>query len=369
MTAFAALVVLVPMLARRRAVASVGRRDIVVYADQLAEVDRDFQRGLIDAAEQVATRTEIGRRILRADAAGRTQPTSGGKPVVAAVLVCLAIPALSFGLYALLGSPTLPDEPLVTRKTVPVDQLSPEALIAKLDERLAANPNDLKGWDVAGPIYLRVGRYGDAANAFRTAIRLGGADAPRQAGLGEALTADAQGVVTAEARGAFEAASTLDPKFPLPKMYLALALSQDGRLQDSVDAWKAVIALGRGYEPWVGAARKELADVEAKLAAETGLPGAPADAPADAAAPASPAAADDPGAQAMIQSMVARLKDRLDAQGGTPEDWGRLIRSYLVLGRNDDAKAAFAKAKTAFNDNPTATAQLLLIVGDLGLAQ
>ena len=366
MTAVAALILLAPMFVPGRRAAPVARSEIAVYADQLTEVERDLDRGVIGAAEAAAAKTEISRRILRADERRKTvtaQPARRTR-IVAGILILFVVPLVSLGLYLELGSPRLPDEPLAERKATPVDKLSPEELIARLDERLAANPNDVKGWDIAGPIYMRTGRFADAVNAFQSAIRLGGPDVRRETGLGEALTASAQGIVTSDARAAFEVASKIDPHFPLPKMYLALALSQDGRLQESADAWKAILASAEGHEPWVAAARKELAGVEAKLAEANGQPAPPQ--PSD---PPQAEAAPDPAAQTMIQSMVARLAERLDRQGGTAEEWGRLIKSDLVLGRTDDAKAAYDKAKSALVGDAAATAQLDAIAVQLGLPQ
>jgi cytochrome c-type biogenesis protein CcmH len=50
---------------------------------------------------------------------------------------------------------------------------------------------------------------------------------------------------------------------------------------------------------------------------------------------------------AMINGMVTQLAARLESDPGDAEGWARLIRSYMVLGRGDDAKAALAKARTA----------------------
>ncbi len=364
MTVLAASIVLIPIWRRRQLDTGLGGGDIAVYADQLKEVDRDVKLGLIGPSEAEAAKTEISRRILRADESSGAVTVNGSKRahLLVGAIILLAMPAITIGIYLDLGSPSMTDQPLAARKTTALEQQSPEDLIARLDERLATNPDDLKGWDVAGPIYARMGRYADAVTAFQNAIRLGGSDARREAGLGEALTANAQGVVTSEARAAFERASALEPNLPLPKMYLALALSQDGRLADSVAAWKAVIATGRGYEPWVKAARKELETVEAELAKETGSQIQPVPGSGGASGPAVTG-------PSMIQSMVQRLRERLDTEGGTPEEWARLIKSYLVLGRTGEAKVTYEKARAAFETNQAASAELMLLVGGLDMPQ
>ena len=45
---------------------------------------------------------------------------------------------------------------------------------------------------------------------------------------------------------------------------------------------------------------------------------------------------------AMIEGMVAQLAERLEGAPDDPEGWARLVRSYMVLGRDQDAKAALA---------------------------
>jgi cytochrome c-type biogenesis protein CcmH len=50
---------------------------------------------------------------------------------------------------------------------------------------------------------------------------------------------------------------------------------------------------------------------------------------------------------AMIEGMVAQLAERLESEPGDAEGWARLVRSYMVLGRPDDARAALDEARTA----------------------
>ena len=72
MTAVAILAVLLP-LGRPRGPAG-GGSDIVVYKDQLQEIDRDRASGLIGDAEAEAARLEVSRRLLSAAAATPVGP-------------------------------------------------------------------------------------------------------------------------------------------------------------------------------------------------------------------------------------------------------------------------------------------------------
>ena len=380
MTAIAVSIVLVPALRRRRGeAASVEAGEVAVYRDQLAEIDRDVEAGLVGSVEADAARAEISRRILRAGRhADATRTASGGSrlvPILAAVLV----PLVAVGLYARLGHPTLPDMPLEARKTAPPAGNSLEELVAKVETHLAANPNDTRGWEVLAPTYMHLGRYDLAAAAWRNAIRTGGPTDRRYNELGRTLVAAGDDQVSPEARAAFEKSLEIEPNGILPRFFLAVALAQDGKKAEAVAAWKDIVARGKGDEPWLADAREELARAEADLAGKPfvpptpapAAPSAPAAPPAPSAAAPGPSAADVEAAAQMspedrakmIETMVGRLRDRLWTSGGPVDEWLRLIRFQTMIGQTDAAAQSLDKARAAYAGDPAALARLDALAG------
>jgi len=71
--------------------------------------------------------------------------------------------------------------------------------------------------------------------------------------------------------------------------------------------------------------------------------------------------------QAAIRSMVESLAERLNANGGTAEDWARLVRSYTVLGERDKATSSLGKARLALAKDEAALARLDAIAHELAL--
>jgi cytochrome c-type biogenesis protein CcmH len=70
----------------------------------------------------------------------------------------------------------------------------------------------------------------------------------------------------------------------------------------------------------------------------------------------------------MIQGMVERLSERLHGAGGSDvEGWLRLVRSYMVLGQTDKARAAVADARRALAGDPNKLRRLDDLVKGLGL--
>jgi cytochrome c-type biogenesis protein CcmH len=320
------------------------------YKAQLEEIKRDVERGLLPQAEAESARAEAARRLIAA-ASGPSEapPPARRTRLAAAALIAVGLPAIAFPLYARLGQPAMPDEPLASRRVAPQTNGEIEAAVAAVEARLIAKPDDGKGWAVIAPVYMRLERYADAAHAYAEALRLLGEDPLRRSAYGEALVAAAGGVVTDEARQAFDRALAEQPGQPQARYYVALAAEQDGKKADATRDYESLLADSPPDAPWRSV-------VNARLAALKGEP-----------APAEGAAAIPEAQRPMIEGMVSRLAERLASNGGSIDEWSRLIRAYAVLHEADKAKAALADARKALAPDANAVATLDALARDLGL--
>lgn len=342
MTGAAVMAVLVPLARRTAAAEDVASHDRAVYRDQLAELERERAEGLIGAAEAEAARAEIARRLLAA--AGPTQRTTGGSPTrrrAAALAGLVGIPAVAFALYLGQGAPGLPGQPLQARLQAPGTERV-DLLVARVEDHLGKNPEDGQGWEVLAPVYMRLGRPGDAAKAYRNAIRILGSSAEREAGLGEAIAMLEGGIVTKEAREAFERARAADPAAPKPRFFLALAREQAGDTRQAAADWRALLADSPPEAPWRPAVEAAVARLEGAAPAA-----APGPSQEDVAAAAEMSTGDR---GAMVEAMVGRLAERLKQQPQDVEGWLRLMRAYTVLGRGGEASAAAQTAMASVPD-------------------
>jgi cytochrome c-type biogenesis protein CcmH len=358
MTAAAVFMVLWPLGRARLATASGG--DLAVYRDQMRELERDRSAGLIGSAEADAARVEISRRLLAAADAQGQAPAASFAPWRRRFIAAAALIALPFGavaLYLALGFPGLPDQPLAARAVGPENR-SIAALVAQVEDRLERNPQDGRGWEVLAPVYMRLGRFDDAVKARRNAVRLLGASPTREADLGEALVAAANGVVTAEAKTAFDRALALDARDPRAKFFAGLAAQQDGKDAEAAAIWRDLLAHAPADAPWANMVRQSLARLENAKP----QPAAPGPSAADVAA----AADMSPQARLqMVRSMVERLAERLARDGSDLDGWARLVRAYLVLGEHERARGAAADARRALAGDPDKLRRLDAALADL----
>lgn len=358
MTAAAVLAVLWPLGQR---VANGGGSDVAVYRDQLDEIGRDRASGLIGEAEAEAAKVEVSRRLIAAaDAAEADKFATGGSTIfrrrVAAIGGLVALPAGAAALYLILGSPQLPGEPLAERLLAVKQDRSLDSMVAQVEAHLEKDPNDARGYEVLAPIYLRSGRLADAVKARRKVLALGGETATRQADLGEALTAAANGIVTAEAKSAFERALVLDPQELKSRFFIGLAAQQDGQRDKAGSIWRAILDNAPVDAPWVPTVREALAGLDAAAAPGPGI---------DDLATASRMSEAERGE--MIRGMVARLAGKLKDNGDDIDGWQRLLRAYIVLGERDKARAAATDARRALAGDPAKRQRIDAIIKSLGL--
>ncbi len=340
--------------------------DIAVYKDQLTEIDADAARGLIDGAEAEAARREVARRLLARAGADATGAAVRG-PDVRTLLLAVAglVPVAAILGYLALGSPLLPARPAIASRSVPLDKAPVNDLITAVEARLRTNPSDGQGWDVIAPVYFRLERFDDAAEAYAQAARLLGETTARLAGFAEATVLANNGIVTEPARLAYEKIRAQDPTRIEPRFWLALAKEQDGRKAEAAAEYKTLLASAPADAPWRPLVVERLQAVE------------PAAAPPPVSQiPRGPSAADMKAAEQMsdrdrgqmIAGMVAGLAKRLEGNPQDPQGWTRLIQAYAVLDEKAKAAKALADARRHLAGNASALSELTALAKTLGIS-
>lgn len=342
-TAIASAALYYAALGRRVNATPTGADDATTahFRLQLKEIEGDIASGRLGEAEGLAAKSELARELLRLQGEAPRVAVGGQRWVVPVAIVLTAL--LAFGTYAFLGNPGLPAQPL-SERTPPAPEIDLDDAMARIEAQLQKTPDDIRGWTVIAPVYMQEGRFADAAAAYRRVIALSAPTADLETNLGEAVMMQNGGDMTGEPLALFESAAARDPNHVRSRFYIAGESTRTGNFELAVTQWNAVLALGKGDESWVEAAKAGLA------AAEAGLSGAP------------PPTMDD----ATIRGMVDGLATRLYADGGSIEEWTRLVRSRLVLGQTEDAQKDYERARIAYPDAATRL-DLDVLAADNGL--
>lgn len=399
LTALVTAAILRPLLRVPAAAEPAAAYDLLVYRDQLAEVERDLARKVISPDEASRLRLEIGRKVLDADRAvgkaGRVAAGGGRNPA----LVILAVALLGgMGLYLVLGRPGLPDMGLNSRIAGAVAQYDgrpsqavaeadaasapmpdlPKApvdaeylkLIDQLRSAVSQRPDDPQGFALLARHEAQLGNPVAAKDAQIRLIALRGKDASSadHATLAGLMIEAAGGRISPEAEAEIAAALQLDQRNPQARYMTGLLQAQNGRPDRAFPIWARLLQEGPENAPWVAAIRPVIGDL-AWLAGQPDYtpPPAPALRGPDLAQIEAAGDMTDEERAAMVRDMVSQLESRLATEGGTPEEWGRLIRSLVVA--NDSAHAAelLTEARAIFADRPDAIAVIDAAAREAGL--
>ena len=378
--------------------------DLRVYRQQLSDVDKDLQRGVINESDAQRIRTEVSRRILAADAQLQNQSSGSTQPKgVSRVTVLLSAALLTGGtllLYAVLGAPGYGDMGLASRieaadlyaqtrpnqaeaeskvpaKTNPDLEPGYADLVEQLRQTAGQRPDDAQGQALLAQHEANLGNFVAAYQAKENYIRIMSGDLePQDYGeLAELMIMAAGGYVSPEAEELLDGTLQLDPRNGPARYYYGLLQGQLNRPDIAFRIWADTLRQGPKGAPWIDGIEAQIEEMAFRAGVDYN-PITPPAAP-DAAGPAlaGPSAEDLSAAQEMtmderqemIQGMVARLSDRLATEGGTAPEWAQLIGALGVLGEQERAKAIYTEAKTRFASDAEALVKLEAAASMAGL--
>lgn len=375
------------LLTRRAEAEHPAAYDLRIYRDQLKEVERDLARGVINEADAERIRTEVGRRVLAADAQLAIADVSSQQPraltIVIAATIALILTGGGVAIYTQLGTPGLGDLPHKARLQASQDLYSSRSsheaflarlpvrnapqqeagyleLVERLREAVASRPDELQGQQFLAQSEARLGNYAAARAAQSAVIRLKGeaAGASDFVTMAQMYITEADGYVSPEAEAALRRALRADRTDPVARYFLGQMWLQNDRPDRAFGLWSQLLNEGPEEAPWIAPIRQSIDDI-AWLAGVDYTQPAPSEMATDMPGP---TVQDIENAgemtpeerQEMVQSMVQRLNDRLATEGGTPEEWARLISAYGSLGDEGRARAIWLEAQQRFADTPDA---------------
>jgi cytochrome c-type biogenesis protein CcmH len=225
------------------------------------------------------------------------------------------------------------------------------ALMDKLRAAVVARPDDAKGQELLARNESALGNYQAAYEAQTKLLTLLDQSASPDQHLfaAQILIAQAQGYVSPEAEAHLIDVLRRAPENGMARYLTGLMFAQNGRPDRAFELWQPLILEGPEDAPWVEAASADIETAAALAGIPFEMPEIPGPSAEDMAAAGDMTAEDQ---QAMIEGMVGQLEARLLAEGGSVEEWLRLINALQVLNQTERGTAALRAAEAALAADP-----------------
>jgi len=241
------LVLLLPAFWGRyqRNTSGVEVQNIQVAKERLAELNVQLDNNIIteDQFTQQQQELESTLAIDLEKTAESQQTVLGDKKIIHVLSIVFFIPLTSFVFYFVLGSPeTLFQKPVVN--TVPAStnssqpQHSIEDMLATLEQKLADNPDNVKGWMMLGRSYMSLNRFAEAAKVFEKITVQFGEQASMLLAEADALAMMQSGSMIGKPARLVKKALTLEPNNITGLWLAGLASQEGGDDQQAVVYWK-----------------------------------------------------------------------------------------------------------------------------------
>ena len=370
--------------------------DLEVYKDQLLNIDKELSRGIIAIDEAERIKAEVSRRILELGKRKQfvlKKETKVSGLIFSTIFLIILIVGGSF-IYQEFGAPGYANisqsqriknanellkgratqEKLLQDRGSQQNFKTPEGnygeLVKKLRQKVAERPTDLEGLKLLAGIEAKIGNIDEAVKAQQQFLKVLGDSASDLDffNYADLLINQVDGVVSPESEKALRSALRINPQNGGAMYYIGLMLAQNDRPDLALRLWKQLLKSENLEAPWIPLIRDDIERL-AVLAGDTKFKS-----PLIELTP-GPTAEDvdiaskmrNEERQGMIRGMVSRLSERLSTDGGSPNEWARLINALGVLGEIQSAKSAWKEAKNIFKGSPTSLEILNTAAQKIGL--
>jgi len=242
-----ALAILLPPLLRMRTVTAGGQNlNIALARERLHELEAETAEGALDSTQLDAAREELKSELLLDVEHGDADEASlsGRRDVFGMLAVVIGVPLIAFAMYGFLGDKSavlgVPMAPERTDTAAQEQDMSIEAMIARLEGRLEQQPDDTTGWLMLARSYSYAQRWADAERAYGRARDLDPQNADVLVEYAGVLGRRANGVLAGLPEQLLREALQVQPQHMNALFLMGHVYFQAQRYQDAVDLWQQV---------------------------------------------------------------------------------------------------------------------------------
>ena len=267
-----ALAFVLPSLIRKQQILKDGRREqnIFIANEQLQELEQRFEQGEIEASDYQSARDELEQSLF-ADVGDNDDLTmkSDSKPsFLTAIFIALLVPAIAIPVYLKVGNLAFTEKldskqaasDVINNKVPRNADGTPDidTMVAGLQKKLEAEPDNAKGWYMLGRSYMVLKRFPDAAKSYERALKLKPDSADIMLSLADSLAMVNKGEIAGRPVSLINKALELEPNNMTALWLGGMASRQTGDNFVAIQRWKKVKTLLK--DP------KEISEVDSLIA-------------------------------------------------------------------------------------------------------
>lgn len=221
-------------------------QNIHVAKDRLAELKQQYDDQQISDEEYQQQRNELEQTLAidLAEQAETSVNVLGDKKIVHVLTIVFLVPVVSFALYFVLGSPQVlfQEAPSQTKssaiQSARQQPHSVEEMLQSLEQKLVANPDNIKGWMMLGRSYMSLDRFDEAAKVYAKITKLFGETASILLNQADALAMMQSGRLAGKPIELVHKALKLNPDHTTGLWLAGLSAQENGHYEQAITYWR-----------------------------------------------------------------------------------------------------------------------------------
>lgn len=159
------------------------------------------------------------------------------------LMILAFVPLIALAIYIIIGNPAMAGRP--QKELLKIHKFNPNAIAAKIENNLSANPEQYKGWQVLGFIQLSLGNFYQAQESYLRADMIKPNQADILIGIAQAKFLASGELITEDSLKLVQRTLKLNNE-NIPALYLqALALAQEEKPKQAALILKRALVLIR----------------------------------------------------------------------------------------------------------------------------
>ncbi|MEE8366142.1 MAG: c-type cytochrome biogenesis protein CcmI [Gammaproteobacteria bacterium] len=246
----ASFILIIPMIGIRSSsgVDSRQQQNVAIAREKKSLLEQQLSEGEISQDEFDSAfhdlQTALALDLERTESGELKQRGKWATWVAVAVLPFLSFSLyFQFGEYRVIEDPTLAQVPVQQQTGQPHGNLSVEAMIDLVKQRLLDNPDDARGWFMLGRTFMSQQKFDQAVAAYQRTYNLLGEDPNVMLSLADALAMQREGVMTGEPEQLVLRALEISPQDTTGLWLAGLAAEQRQAFKQAHDYWTRLLPL------------------------------------------------------------------------------------------------------------------------------